>query len=57
MLSPPEATLGIAVSYAPTLEQQRAFVIRAIVGSKGDIDWPEAKALAEAAEQLKPPVG
>ncbi len=57
MLSPPEATLGIAVSYARTLEQQRAFVIRAIVGPEGDIDWPEAKTLAEAAEKLKPPVG
>jgi hypothetical protein len=57
MLSPPEATLGVAVSYARTLEQQRGFVIRAIVGSEGDIDWSEARVLAEAAEKLKPPVG
>jgi hypothetical protein len=38
MLSPPEAALGVAVRYARTLEQQRGFVIRAIVGSEGDID-------------------
>jgi hypothetical protein len=57
MLSPPEATLGGAVRYARTLEQQRAFVIRAIVGTDGELDWDDAKRLADAAEKLKPPVG
>jgi hypothetical protein len=51
MLSPPEIGFVAAVRYARTLEQQRA-----IVGAEGEIGWNEAKALAEAAGKLKPPV-
>jgi hypothetical protein len=43
-------------AYARSLEQLRGFVIRAIVGAEGEIGRNEAKALAEAAEKLKPPV-
>jgi len=45
-----------AVCYARTLEQQCAFAIRAIVCADSKFNWNEAKALAEAAEKLKPPV-
>ncbi len=55
MLSPPEIGFVAAVRYARTLEQQRGFTIRAIVGADAEFDWNEAKALAETAEKLKPP--
>jgi hypothetical protein len=57
MLSPMEVGVVAAVRYARTLEEQRGFVIRAIVGPESEFDWSEAKALADAAEKLKPPVG
>jgi hypothetical protein len=55
MLSPPEIGFVAAVRYARTLEQQRGFAIRAIVGADGEFDWNDATALAETAEKPKPP--
>ena len=55
MLSPPEIGFVAAVRYTRTLEQQRGFAIRAIVGADGEFDWNDATALAETAEKPKPP--
>ena len=55
VLSPPEIGFVAAVRDARTLEEQCGFVIHAIVGTEGEFDWHDAKALAGAAEKLKPP--
>jgi hypothetical protein len=57
VLSPPEASLADAVSFAQKLELGLGCAIRAIVYRGGEIGWAHARELMEAAERIKPPVG